>query len=123
MLLPDNALAHLRMFEGPAADENLEMCQAIVEGNGSWRLMRGVSAPPAELGYNPCGPGESILSMRIFLKLGLALQVFVDGFEHFDFFSRKSKACRKYILTIASLNQLNDDSCRFRRDGHQLHQS
>src|SRR6266446_7591922 len=109
------------MFESPSASESLETLQAIVEGNRSWRFMGGISAPSAELGDDPCGPGESFFAMRIFLKLGFALQVFVDRVEHFDFFGRESKACRKHLATIAGLNKLNDDGCRFGSDGHQLH--
>lgn len=60
--------------------------------------------------------------MRVFLKLGLALQVFIDCLDHFDFIGRESKVCWKHILTIAGLNELNDDGCGFGGDGHQLHQ-
>src|SRR6266702_4750728 len=118
---PASGLGHLHMFEGPSCSESLEARQAIVEGNRSWRFMGGVSAPSAELGDSPCGPGESFFAMRIFLKLGLALQVFVDRVEHFDFFGRESKACWKHLATIAGLNELDDDGCRFGGDGHQLH--
>src|SRR6266849_5178183 len=120
--LPRKRLGHLHMFEGPSASKSLETCQAIVDCNGSWRFMGSVSAPPAELGDDPCGPGQGFFAMRIFLKLGLALQVFIDRLEHFDFITRESKACWKHILTIAGLNELNDDGCGFGRDGHQLHQ-
>ena len=43
--------------------------------------------------------------MRIFLKLGLALQVFVNRIEHFDFFGRERKACWKHILAIAGASR------------------
>jgi hypothetical protein len=76
--LPTRGLGHLHMFEHPASCESLELCQAIVECNRSWRLMGSVSGPSAELCDDPSGPGESSFAMRIFLKLGVALEVFID---------------------------------------------
>src|SRR5215470_14360214 len=110
------------MFEQPASCESLELCQASVECNRSWRLMGSVSGPSAELCDEPCGLGESSFAMRIFLKLGVALEVFIDRIEHLDFFGRERKACWKHIVAIAGLNELNDDGCSFGGNGYQLHQ-
>src|SRR5258707_6260047 len=110
------------MFEEPSANKNLETCQAIMECNGSRQFMEGISAPSAEFGDDPSGPGESSFAMRIFLKLGFALQVFIDRIKHLDLFAGEGKACGKHIVTIAGLNELNDDSCGFGCDGHQPYQ-
>ena len=83
---PAEALAHLHIFEGPSSDETLEPSQPIMECNRPRRLMGSISGPAAEFGDDPCGPGQAFLAMRIFLQLCLALDVFIDGIEHFYFF-------------------------------------
>jgi hypothetical protein len=69
-----------------------------------------------------CGPGEGFFAVRVFLQGGLALQVFVDGVEHFDFFGAESKSGRQGAA-IAGLDQLNDNDCRLGGNGDELHQS
>src|SRR5713101_8750832 len=63
---PAKALGHLHIFESPSAGESLETGQAIVECNGSWRLMGSVSAPSTELGDDPCGPGKGFFARGFF---------------------------------------------------------
>jgi len=60
--------------------------------------------------------------MRIFLQRGLALQVFVDGVEHFNLFGTESEPGRGFATALSGLNQLNDDDCGFGGDGDELEQ-
>ncbi len=96
------------------------MSQAIVESYGAWWLVGGITAPAAELGDHPGGPGESSVAMRIFLQDGPALQGFVDGVDRRDLFGGEGKACRLGIAAIAGLDELNNDGRRFGGNGDQL---
>src|ERR1700674_2178794 len=67
-------------------------------------------------------PRRGFFAVRVFLQAGLALQVFVDGVEHFDFFGAESKSGRQGAA-IAGLDQLNDNDCRLGGNGDEFHQS
>src|SRR6266446_5663932 len=121
--VPAFALGSLHICEGSAGDEDLEASHSDVEGDWSRWPMRGVACPPAELGDDPCGPGESIGAMVVLLKLGPTFQGLVDGPECFDLFRREDESGRQFFATVARLNELNDDTCHFGGDRYQLDQA
>src|SRR5258708_36165737 len=82
--------------------------------------MGGVSAPSAELGDDPCGPGESIGGRVVLLKLGFALHSLVDGRERIDLFGGEDKLGRQLFAAVAGLNELNDGASGFGGDRDKL---
>src|SRR5207244_9947370 len=120
--VPANALGFLHILEGSTSDDDLEAGHSVVEGDWSGWPMRGVAGPSAELGDDPCRPLKRVGAMRVLLKLGPALHGFVDGGKCFDFFGREGAFDRQLFATIAGLNELNDDTCRFSGDRHELDQ-
>src|SRR5207253_3589364 len=103
--------------------EDLEASHSQVEGDWSRWAMRGVAGPSAELGDDPCGPGDGVGAMVVLLKLGPALQGFVDGLERFDLVRRERQICRQFFAAIAGLNELDDDTCHSGSDRREFDQA
>src|SRR5262249_12601218 len=57
-----------------ALGDGVEAFEAVGEGDGTWRPLRGIAVPSAEAGDAPSGPGERVMRMRVLLLLGLALE-------------------------------------------------
>ena len=99
-VLPLSGLGHLHICKRPAGDEDLETSQSIVDGNWSGRLVGGISGPSAELGDDPGCPSESVGGVVVLLKLGLALDSFVDGLKRIDLFGREDKLGRQLFTAL-----------------------
>src|SRR5215217_4176965 len=121
-LAPALALGFLHIFDGSGSDDDLEASHSVVECDWSGWPMRGVAGPSAELGDDPCRPLKRVGAMRVLLKLCPAFHGFVDGGKYFDFFGREGAFDRQLFATIAGLNELNDDTCCFSGDRHELDQ-
>lgn len=58
--------------------------------------------------------------MRVFLQLCLALEGFVEGFDHLDLVGREGEARWQRLWPITGLDELDDDDRRPGRNGHEL---
>ncbi len=121
--VPAIALGSLPIFEGSSCNDDLEASHSEVESDWSRRSMRSVSGPSAELGDDPCGPGESIGPMVVLLKLGFPFQGLVDGHESSTSSRREDESGRQFFAAAARLNELNNGACHFGGDRYQLDQA
>src|ERR1700759_5299520 len=78
---PTVALGDAHISQLPSRSEGAKVFQAMLEGDGTWRPGGAIAVPAAQTRDDPGGPGEAVPDMRIFLLLGSALDLRVDGFQ------------------------------------------
>src|SRR5205823_13268737 len=98
-------LGHLHIFKRASTGHRFELSQAMMKGNRAGPFMRSISTPSAKFGHNPGRPGKRAAAMRIFLELGLSLDVLIYRGERLDFFSGEHRIRRKRVAAAASLNE------------------
>src|SRR6202000_3167512 len=60
LVVPANALGDAHIFEAPSSDGGVEVFEAVLHGDGTWRLGRRVTVPAAEPTNDPGGPRERV---------------------------------------------------------------
>src|SRR5688572_4268732 len=108
------------MSEAPSCGGGVEVFEAVLHGDGTWRLGRGITVPAAEPADDPGGPREAIGRMRISEPFALGFEIAVEGGKGSDFLGIEGNLNGLVITAIACLHELEGNDRRLGCDRDQL---